>query len=84
MQRRLRMDLNVKSLYGFTENLRTIFRSISGIKLGMSQDKIPIDMFTNRYLPYEASKTYKIIVTEFQLNRMKAIVEAHRQVLCVL
>lgn len=75
MEIRLTRSLETHAL----KNLGTIFRRVTSIQLKASRNSVPVAMFTVSCLPYEASRTYHTIMTEFECKRSRALVEAHRQ-----
>lgn len=79
MKARFEGGLELKTQYGIAKNLGTIFRRVTGIHLGMFPKDVPIDMFNSSCLTYEALRTYRTIVAEFECKRSRALLEAHRQ-----
>jgi len=56
-------------------------RIASEVRLPNLSESISVDMFTSEYLPYEASETYRKILTEFDCKRAETLVETQRQLL---
>jgi hypothetical protein len=65
---------------GIVNELGTILRRVASIHSETFRNSIPVGMFAAGCLPYEAAKTYRTIMTEFDCKRSKALVEAQRQV----
>jgi len=80
MEIKYKGGLKTRTQFGLVKNLGTIFRRVGGIRLGIlrsiDQDGISVNMFTASYLPYEASRTYRTIMIEFERQRSKTSVEA--------
>jgi len=66
-----------KGHLGLTKSLVAFYQKVAKIP---SQDTLPFEMFTYG-VPYEASRTYRIMKSEFECKRSRAMVEAHRQAL---
>jgi hypothetical protein len=75
----LRRSRGEKGHYGILQNLKAVLRIITRVSLTNLRDTMPADMFHASYLPYEASKTYRAIMTEFECRRSNYLVEAQRQ-----
>jgi len=58
-----------------------VLRRIASVRLPNLSEGISVDMFKSEYLPYEASETYRKILTEFDCRRTETLVETHRQLL---
>ena len=71
--------LIAKAQVGLIQNLNAIARRVSALRVNAFQEGIAMGMFTAKYLPYEASQTYRTIKAEFEYQRSKALVEAHLQ-----
>ena len=68
-----------KAQLGLLKNLSTLARRVAVLHVNLFREGIAIGMFTAKYLPYEASQTYRAIKAEFEYQRSKALVEAHTQ-----
>ena len=64
-----------KGHLGLTKSLKAFYQKVAKIS---PQDTLPSEMFTYG-VPYEASRTYRVIKSEFECKRSQAMVEAHRQ-----
>lgn len=71
--------LIAKAQLGLLKNLDTLARRVFTLRMNMFREGIAIGMFTAKYLPYEASQTYRTIKSEFEYQRSRALVEAHSQ-----
>ena len=60
---------------GLTKNLAAFYQRV--IKIS-SQNALPYEMFIHG-IPYEASRTYRTMKTEFEYKRNQAMIEANRQ-----
>jgi hypothetical protein len=58
-----------------------VLRRAISIRLPNLRESISVDMLTCEYLPYEASQTYRGIMTEFDCTRSVAMVETQRHLL---
>lgn len=73
METKIRGAANAKTHVSVTESVVTLFRRALSI---FPQNTLPYEMV--RYgLPYEASRTYRTMKTEFERIRSKALVEAN-------
>ena len=66
-----------KGRLGLTKRFGAFYQKVIKISL---QDTLPSEMFTYG-VPYEASRTYRAMKSEFECKRSQAMVEAHRQAL---
>jgi hypothetical protein len=66
-----------KGQSGLNKSLGAFYHRVTGISL---QHALPYEMFTHG-VPYEASRTYRTMKSEFESKRCAAMVEAHRQAL---
>jgi hypothetical protein len=62
-------------LRGITR-LGVAFKRVTEIVRLTSKQNLPIDMLAHNCLPYEASKTYRSILTEFECRRGQNLAEA--------
>ena len=75
------MEISVKGLTGgklrsgMVKSLRTFFHNAVTLA---PQNALPYEMLAHG-VAYEASKTYRVIKSEFECQRASAIVEGHRQ-----
>jgi hypothetical protein len=58
-----------------------ILRRIASVRLPDLKESLSVDMLKSEYLPYEASETYRRILTEFDCKRAETLVETQRQLL---
>lgn len=77
METSLKVLSGAKGRYGLIKNLGAILRRATAIT---SQNALPYEMF-EKGLPYEASKTYRTMKSEFECQRSGAMVEACRLVI---
>ena len=66
-----------KGHIGLTKSLGVFYQKVIKISL---QNTLPSEMFTYG-VPYEASRTYRTMKSEFECKRSQAMIEAHRQAL---
>lgn len=77
------MEMSIKGVtsgkvrLGLTKGLGAFYQKV--IKLSL-QNTLPSEMFTYG-VPYEASRTYRAMKSEFECKRSEAMVEAYRQAL---
>jgi hypothetical protein len=77
------METSVKGVasarghFGLTKSVRAFYQKVVKVAL---QDTLPSEMFTYG-VPYEASRTYRVMKSEFECRRSQAMVEAYRQAL---
>ena len=74
-----RGGLIAKAQFGLLKNLNMLAKRVFTLRVNVFHEGIAIGMFTAKYLPYEASQTYRTIKAEFEYQRSKALVEAHTQ-----
>jgi len=73
MERTMKRATSGKPHLGVTESLGTLFRRAL---TAFPQNTLPYEMV--KYgLPYEASRTYRTMKTEFEHNRSEAVVQAN-------
>ncbi len=70
--------LRTRARLGIVKNLGAVFRRVAAFRPDDFQNCLPSEMFSYG-VPYEASKTYRIMKTEFERERCVAVMEAHRQ-----
>ena len=75
----LKGGLIAKVQIGLSKNVNAIVERVSALRVNTFNEGIGIGMFTARYLPYEASQTYRTIKAEFEYQRSRALVEARLQ-----
>jgi hypothetical protein len=78
METKLMGGLRTKARLDIVKNLGAVFRRVGVFWPDDFQNCLPSEMFSYG-VPYEASKTYRIMKTEFERERCVAIMEAHRQ-----
>jgi hypothetical protein len=59
-------------------DLGPLIRRVAAVLLPTSRESMPLDLLASNCLPYQASKTYRTIVTEADCNRAQAMVEVQR------
>jgi hypothetical protein len=59
-------------------NLGATIKRATAVLLPTSRESMSIDILASDCLPYEASKTYRTIIAEFDCRRAQTIVEAKR------
>ena len=79
MEIRYKGGLIAKAQVGLIKSLNAMVRKVSALYVNTIHEGITIGMFTAKYLPYEASQTYRSIKSELEYQRSKALVEAHSQ-----
>lgn len=67
--------------YATLATFGVVLRRIASVRLPNLRESISVDMFTSEYLPYEASETYRRILTEFDCRRAERLVETQRLLL---
>ena len=77
METTIKRVTSEKSHLGLTKSLGAVYQKV--IKVSM-QNTLPSELFTYG-VPYEASRTYRNMKSEFECKRNQAMVEAHRQTL---
>jgi hypothetical protein len=80
METRYRGGLGARVQLGVVKNVGAVVRRITAFRLDAFQNTLPSEMFTHG-VPYEASRTYRIMKSEFECKKCAAMVEAHRQAL---
>ena len=75
METSIKTITGAKSQHGITDSLVTFYQRVTKAYL---QNALPYEMFTQG-LPYEATKTYRVMKSELECKRSAAMVEAHRQ-----
>jgi hypothetical protein len=59
-------------------NLGASLKRVLEIRFPTVIESLSVDMLTSSYLPYEASRTYRAIMTEFDCRRTQSLVDARR------
>jgi hypothetical protein len=59
-------------------NLGATIKRATEALLPTSRESIPLDMLASNWLPYQALKTYRTIMTESDCRRAQTIVEVQR------
>jgi hypothetical protein len=78
MEIRFRGGLRARAQLGIAKNLEVVVRRVTAFRLDAFRNSLPSEMFTCG-VPYEASRTYRTMKSEFECKRSQAMVEAHRQ-----
>jgi hypothetical protein len=73
-----RGSLRARVQFGIVKNVGAVVRRVTAFRLDAFKNSLPFEMFTYG-VPYEASRTYRIMKSEFECKRCAALVEAHRQ-----
>jgi len=81
MEIKIKGGLRTRREFGFVKSLETIFKRVTAIRLDVLHEGIPAGLFVAEFLPYEASETYRTIKTEFERNRIKAMIEVRKQIM---
>jgi hypothetical protein len=66
---RFRLGLEGRKSLGNITSLGVSIKKAVDMFLPDSRESISKDMLVSKYLPYQASKTYKIIMTEYDCRR---------------
>ena len=74
METSFKGELGGKPQRGVLKSLGVVYQRVTGISL---QNALPYEMFAGS-LPYEASKTYRAMKTEFECRRSRALIDANR------
>jgi len=75
---RSRLSVEGKTPLRALANLGATIKRAADALLPTSKEKIPLDMFASNCLPYQASKTYRTIMTESDCRRAQTTVEVQR------
>lgn len=78
METVFKKGLRTGAKVGLVENLGTIFRRVTAVRLGAFREGIAVSMFAAECLPYEASKSYRAIKTELDCKRSEVQLDALR------
>jgi hypothetical protein len=78
MEIRSKLGIGGKTLQGLVAGLGVVLRRVGQIRLPNLKERIPVEMFVSNYLPYEAEKTYRTIMIEFECNRGQTSVEVQK------
>ncbi len=81
MEIRSRLGVGAKNNYGIIASLGVALKRVAQIRLPTLSEGISVDMFVSNYLPYDAAKTYRTIMTEFDCRRTQTVVEVQRHLL---
>jgi hypothetical protein len=79
MKIRSKLGLGGKTLQGVVPFLGAVSRRVGQIRLPNLKERMPVEMFVSSYLPYEAEKTYRTIMIEFECRRGQTPVEVQKQ-----
>ena len=77
MEASLKTITGGKSQHGIMKSLEAFYQRVTQMSL---QTALPCEMFAHG-IPYEASKTYRTMKSEFEHKRSVAMVDAQRQAL---
>jgi hypothetical protein len=77
METSLKTITGGKSQNGIMKSLEAFYQRVTEISL---QNALPSAIFAHG-IPYEASKTYRTMRSEFEHRRSVAMIDAHRQAL---
>lgn len=72
------LGVEVKTTLRTIANLGAIIKRATDVLLPTSRESMPLDMLASNCLPYQASKTYRTIMTESDCKRAQIIVEVRR------
>ena len=67
--------------YAALATFGVVLRRIASVRFPNLREGLSVDMLTSEYLPYEASETYRRILSEFDCRRAETLVETQRQLL---
>jgi len=80
---RSRLGVEGKPSLRAIANLAATIKRATDILLPPSRESMSFDMLASDCLPYQASKTYRTIMTESHCRRVQTMVEAQRSLLRV-
>ncbi len=80
MRTRSKLELEGQARHQVIAHLRLGLKKIAEIRFPLHRS-ISVDMFASDCLPYEASKTYRTIMTEFDRQRAQVRKEAQMALL---
>ena len=75
---RSRLGVEGKTPLRAIANLGATIKRATDALLPTSRESMPFDMLASNCLPYQASKTYRTIMTEYDCRRAQTIVEVQR------
>jgi hypothetical protein len=75
---RSRLGVEGKTPLRAIANLGATVKRATEILLPTSKESIPLEMLASNCLPYEASKTYRTIMTESDCRRAQTMMEVQR------
>ena len=75
---RFRVGIEGKNPLRSIANLGATIKGAAEALLPAFRDSIPLDMLVSNWLPYQASETYRTIMTESNCTRTQTIVEVRR------
>lgn len=81
MEIRFRMGVRAEVYHRAIAKLGTAAKRVAEVRLLTLRDGISIDMFASDSLPYQATKTYRAIMNEFNYRRTQVQIEARRDLL---
>ncbi len=73
METSFKGELGGKAHHGVLKSLGVVYQRVTRISL---QNALPYEMFAGG-LPYEASKTYRAMRTEFECRKSRALIDAN-------
>jgi len=75
---RSRLGVEGKTPLRAIANLGASIKRVTDMLLLASRESMPLDMLASNCLPYQASKTYRTIITESDCRRAQTIVKAQQ------
>lgn len=75
---RTRLGVEGEAYHRAVANVLEALKRATAERLSVFQDGISVGMFDSYSLPYEASKTYRTIMTEFRCRRAQTQLHAQR------
>ncbi len=76
----IKLRLGVRGIR-YTGITGSVLEKLASVRLRFLRESLSIDVFNSMYLPYEASRTCRKIMADFDYARTKASVEAQRQMM---
>jgi hypothetical protein len=78
MEIRSKLGVEAKAHNRMVKSLGVVLKRVTEMRLSNLKESISLNMFTSNCLPYEASKTYRTIMTEANCRRAQTLVDAQR------
>jgi hypothetical protein len=79
MERKIEGGLRTRTQFGVAHTFGNILRRIAPVHSSIFEEGIASGMLMNKFLPYEATETYRRIKAELDREKAKSLVEAHVQ-----